>query len=393
MIYVAVSDNLKVVRVQKNLTQKELGELMHVSDKTISTWESGRSLPDIETIKKLAGVLKVRYEILVDGETANQIRLSNAKKFILGDEFMFVSQIIVIGILALASLLIKENEILSISLLMISLIVLVTSIKGDLKISTRSVNVFVKTSIFIPLFTLNIFKLTMFLRNGIYTGHTGEYLFIGIVISTIVNFIIVKTYKLNVKLENVLKSTLPILLMGFAISVFTYINYYPSSFNDNYYPIISSSLILILLGILSVIMDFNGVRENKLHIYVLSLLSMLVLFETILTIIGVGLGNVSISYRYREVPIILMITLCIYQIYINIKRKVAFGRNIDIIYVLIFSTIYFLIITLLPDKLNNAIFHSGSIEMMTIKTSISQLYTILYALWIMYIVSRKQYFI
>ncbi len=77
----AVSENIKVIRLQRNLTQKELGELMHVSDKTISSWESGRSLPDIETIKHLADILKVRYEVLVDGETRLQRKLSSIKKF------------------------------------------------------------------------------------------------------------------------------------------------------------------------------------------------------------------------------------------------------------------------------------------------------------------------
>lgn len=77
----AVSDNLRVIRVQRNLTQKELGDLMYVSDKTISTWESGRSLPDIESIKQLAVVLNVRYEILVDGEMRLQKLFSKIKKF------------------------------------------------------------------------------------------------------------------------------------------------------------------------------------------------------------------------------------------------------------------------------------------------------------------------
>ena len=37
-------------RKEKKLTQQELGDKLYVSDKTISSWESGRTLPDINTI-------------------------------------------------------------------------------------------------------------------------------------------------------------------------------------------------------------------------------------------------------------------------------------------------------------------------------------------------------
>lgn len=54
----SVSVNIKLLRQQKNLTQKVLGDILHVSNKTISKWENGRGLPDIETIKRIAEVLK-----------------------------------------------------------------------------------------------------------------------------------------------------------------------------------------------------------------------------------------------------------------------------------------------------------------------------------------------
>ena len=38
------------LRKEKNLTQGELAELLHVSDKAISRWETGRGFPDINNL-------------------------------------------------------------------------------------------------------------------------------------------------------------------------------------------------------------------------------------------------------------------------------------------------------------------------------------------------------
>ena len=42
-----ISSRIKNARKKKNLTQEELGDLLFVSDKTISSWENGRTIPDI----------------------------------------------------------------------------------------------------------------------------------------------------------------------------------------------------------------------------------------------------------------------------------------------------------------------------------------------------------
>ena len=55
-------------RKQKNLTQKELAEKINVSDKTISKWETGKSLPDITYISELCVVLDINVNELLAGE-------------------------------------------------------------------------------------------------------------------------------------------------------------------------------------------------------------------------------------------------------------------------------------------------------------------------------------
>ena len=51
---------LKEARQTKNLTQKELAELLNVTPVTVRNWESGRSTPDIDTLYKICHVLGLK---------------------------------------------------------------------------------------------------------------------------------------------------------------------------------------------------------------------------------------------------------------------------------------------------------------------------------------------
>ena len=42
---------IKALREKGNLTQKELADRIGVSDKTVSKWETGKSLPDITLLE------------------------------------------------------------------------------------------------------------------------------------------------------------------------------------------------------------------------------------------------------------------------------------------------------------------------------------------------------
>lgn len=61
-----VSVNLTKLRKQKKLTQLELANRFNFSDKTISKWESGESLPNIDVLCKLAEFYDVTLNDLVD---------------------------------------------------------------------------------------------------------------------------------------------------------------------------------------------------------------------------------------------------------------------------------------------------------------------------------------
>lgn len=56
------------LRKEKELTQKQLADMLHVSDKTISKWERGLGCPDVSLLPDLSDVLGVNIEQLLLGD-------------------------------------------------------------------------------------------------------------------------------------------------------------------------------------------------------------------------------------------------------------------------------------------------------------------------------------
>lgn len=65
-----VGELLKQQRLQKNLTQAKLAELLGVSIKTISNWENGRNYPDIASLITLSNLYSISLDQLVKEDGA-----------------------------------------------------------------------------------------------------------------------------------------------------------------------------------------------------------------------------------------------------------------------------------------------------------------------------------
>ncbi|KRL22026.1 helix-turn-helix domain-containing protein [Lentilactobacillus kisonensis] len=61
------AQQLKLKRSEAAFTQQELADKLHVSRKTISSWETGRNRPDIDSLTQLAAI----YHISLDELTGN----------------------------------------------------------------------------------------------------------------------------------------------------------------------------------------------------------------------------------------------------------------------------------------------------------------------------------
>lgn len=61
-----IGTRIREYREKKNLSQKDLGELINVSNSRISNWEQGINYPDVEMIVELCNALKVSADTLLD---------------------------------------------------------------------------------------------------------------------------------------------------------------------------------------------------------------------------------------------------------------------------------------------------------------------------------------
>ena len=55
-------------RKEKKLTQSQLAEKMNITDKAVSKWENGKSLPDISLLLPLCEILGISLNELFIGE-------------------------------------------------------------------------------------------------------------------------------------------------------------------------------------------------------------------------------------------------------------------------------------------------------------------------------------
>lgn len=63
---------IAALRAEQKLTQKELAEKLHISDKTVSKWETGRGLPDVSLMLPLCEALGISINELLTGERLDE---------------------------------------------------------------------------------------------------------------------------------------------------------------------------------------------------------------------------------------------------------------------------------------------------------------------------------
>ena len=78
-------------RKHAKYTQKQLADILNVSDKTISKWETGKSLPDLEMMSSLCHIFDISINELLSGERISTEELQfrtekNLKELILENE-------------------------------------------------------------------------------------------------------------------------------------------------------------------------------------------------------------------------------------------------------------------------------------------------------------------
>ena len=75
-----LNEKLQELRKQKGLTQEELAEVLFVSRTAISKWESGRGVPNIDSLKAISKYFSVSLDDLLSGEELLTIAEDDSKQ-------------------------------------------------------------------------------------------------------------------------------------------------------------------------------------------------------------------------------------------------------------------------------------------------------------------------
>ncbi len=67
-----IGEFLKALRREKGLTQEQLAEILLVSGRTISRWETGRNAPDLTILIQIAEFFDVEVKEILDGERSGK---------------------------------------------------------------------------------------------------------------------------------------------------------------------------------------------------------------------------------------------------------------------------------------------------------------------------------
>ena len=78
-----IGERIADARKSKNLTQKELGDLVDVSESTIARFEKNIREPRVSTLLSLAKVLDVHYEYLMGISDKTNLSNNDIKKDII----------------------------------------------------------------------------------------------------------------------------------------------------------------------------------------------------------------------------------------------------------------------------------------------------------------------
>lgn len=71
------NENLKFLRKKEGLTQEELAEKLNVSRQSVTKWESGNAIPDIEKIKEIGYIFLISVDSLIgdiENKTPNKLK-------------------------------------------------------------------------------------------------------------------------------------------------------------------------------------------------------------------------------------------------------------------------------------------------------------------------------
>ncbi|MDO5410618.1 MAG: helix-turn-helix domain-containing protein [Lachnospiraceae bacterium] len=83
MNQIKIGEFLKELRKEKAITQEQLAERFNVSRRSVSRWETGNNLPDLDTLIEMADYYEIDLRELLDGERKSERMNEEIKETVL----------------------------------------------------------------------------------------------------------------------------------------------------------------------------------------------------------------------------------------------------------------------------------------------------------------------
>lgn len=98
-----IGEKIKHYRIKQKLTQEQLANKLFVSRKTISSWETGRSLPGISTLVELSSIFNISTDELLKNDEQINEHFKNQEKAMIRINYVELVLYIILFILTILS--------------------------------------------------------------------------------------------------------------------------------------------------------------------------------------------------------------------------------------------------------------------------------------------------
>ena len=98
----SVGENIKNIRKKNNITQEELAEKLSVTRQAVSSWENGKTEPDIKTLSRIADIFDTSTDVLINRMPEEKnILLRINPRLLLSSTLLILSIVSILVILSL----------------------------------------------------------------------------------------------------------------------------------------------------------------------------------------------------------------------------------------------------------------------------------------------------
>lgn len=285
----------KLKRIEKNLTQKQLADILYVSESAVSKWEKGVAHPDISLLPKIAEILEVSEHELITASVDFQARTDKvqAKKWrtlsFSWSLFFYISYIItlipcficdlainktlswfwiVLAALLLAFCLtnlpglVKKHKLLILPASIYVALVLLLGVcaiysKGDWFIIPTVAILFAMITVFLPIYISKYKVFEKIRKYNDFISIAMDFVFLNLLLIIIDNYCVVNGYSSN---HWYLTIALPITLISYML-----LNIMMSVRFLKVNKLIKTSLILFFINILYLVIPFIKIKYKHLQ--------------------------------------------------------------------------------------------------------------------------------